>query len=702
MKKKFAILIICLVFMSLFSVPALASTESDSIPYDTYTYWTGLGGGSRKAVEIKAMYSVENVIFGEEMNVGVIEAFEDICCDNNGLIYILEGKNSKIIILNNDCSVQKVITEIKCDNGETVSFKGSEGIFVDKNNFIYIAASEQQTVFKIDFNGNLEKEYLLPDSNIIPSEFRYRPIKITVDSEGYVYILSEGSYYGALLYSPDDEFLGFYGANSVTSTIGEAITGVFEKLFVNDIKKEQSAKSLPYQFTDLIVDENNFIYTVTGSTKAGAKGQIRKLNPGGKNVLSSDSVNYADDNASIQIGEGWYGSNLSRIAISGDFIYALDTSYGKVFMYNVKNELMCIFGCGLNEGIQKGSFSAAKAIEVYEDTVYVIDQNKNCLTVFKPTEYGKLVMTASSKVIISDYLNAQTDWENVLKQDSNNQLAYRYLSKAEYTKGDYKAAMSYAKQGADREIYGQAFEIYRNRLLKDNFLLIIILAVVAIAVIAVLLVFKRKKSIKLIKNEKTKLMFSTMFHPFDSYNEIKYKDKGSLVLAVVLLVLYFVTEVIKTTKGGFMYTYFDASSFNSLYVLLRTSGIIVLWTVTNWAVSTLFGGIGKIKEIFIVACYSLMPMIFSNLFRVMATNVLAASEAQFLDILSYIFMFYTLVLIAIGTIIIQDFDFGHFAGTTVLTIVGMLIVIFVIFIAWLIIQQLFGFIMTLFNEIIYR
>ena len=699
MKNKIAFLIICLIFVSLFSFTATASTESDSIPHDTYTYWTGLSGGGRKAVEIKSMYSVDKVIFSEEMNVGEIEAFEDICCDKNGNIYILEGKTSKIIILNKDFNVQNVITEIKYANGENVSFKGSEGIFVDNNNDIYIAAAEQQTVFKVNSNGNYIKEYLLPDSNIIPSEFRYRPIKITVDRKGYVYILSEGSYYGALLYSPDDEFLGFYGANSVTSSITEAITGVFKKMFVNDIKKEQSSKALPYQFTDLVVDNNNFIYTVTGSTKAAAKGQIRKLNPGGKNVLDSDSVNYVDDNASIKIGEGWHGSNLSRIAISGDYIYALDVTYGKIFMYNVKNELMCIFGCGLNEGDQKGSFSGAKAIDVYENSVYVIDSNRNCLTVFKPTEYGNLVMTASSKVIKSDYLSAEDDWARILRQDTNNQLAYRYLAKAEYTKGNYKAAMSYAKQGADREIYGQAFEVYRNKLLKDNFLLIIIIAIV---VIVILVVLKRIKSVSLIKRKKTKLMFSTLFHPFESFKEIKYKNEGSLLLAVILLVLYFVTEVLKTTKGGFMYTYFDASSFNALYVLMRTIGIIVLWTITNWAVSTLFGGIGKMKEIFIVACYSLMPLIFFNLFSVLATNVLATSEAQFLDVLSYAFMFYTLVLIAIGTIIIHDFDFGHFTGTTVLTIVGMLIVVFVIFIAWLIIQQLFGFLMTLFNEIIYR
>lgn len=702
MKKIIAILLVCLSLLSLFSLPVFALTDVYDIPYESYTYWTGLGAGERKPVQIKSLYSVEKVLFGEEMGIGEIQSFEDICCDKDGLIYILEGKSSKIVVLNRDLSTRKVISEIIKENGESESFVGSEGIFVDSYGYIYIAASEQQKAFKINIDGVLLKEYVLPDSKIIPSDFRYRPIKITVDSRGYVYILSEGSYYGAILYSPDDEFLGFYGANSVKSTIVEAISSVFQKIFVNDVKKEQSLKSLPYQFTDLVVDENNFIYTVTGSTKAEATGQVRKLNPGGKNVLASDGINYADDNASLKIGESWKGVNLSRIAVSDDFIYVLDSTYGKIFMYNVRNELIGVFGGGLSTGMQKGSFVGAKAVAVYDDKVYVIDYKKNTLTVFAPTEYGKLVMTASSKVIDSDYIGAQGEWESVLEQDANNQLAYRYIAKAEHTKGNYTIAMDYAKKGADREIYGQAFEVYRNNLLKKNFGFVVLLVVVIIAIIVALLIYKHKKSIVFIKNEKIKYLFSSILHPFDSFNEIKYKHKGSLWLSVIMLLLYFVTEVLRVTKGGFMYTYFDAANFNALFVLLRTMGIVLMWTFINWAVSTLFGGIGRIKEIFTVTCYSLMPIIIGNIISIFATNLLVVNEAQFLDVLTTALMLYTFVLIAIGTIIIHDFDFKHFVGTTILTVVGIIIVVFVLFIAWLIVQQLFGFLLTIFNEIIYR
>lgn len=704
MKKITNLFLSCLIFILCFTFSvSAATTDIDEIPYESYIYWEGLEGENRKAVQVKQMFDVSEVIYPFDIGISDIEQFVDVCCDKDGKIYLLDGKGGKIVVLNKDYSLNTVISEIHNSSGESVNFQNSEGIFVDKNSFIYIAGGANSCVWKIDINGNIIKEFLLPDSNIIPSNFRYIPIKVTVDSRGYVYILSDGSYYGAILYSPEDEFLGFYGANTVTSTVTQAIQQLFTRLFTNDVKKSQSTKALPYQFTDLVSDDENFIYTATGATEVSAKGQIKRLNPGGKNVFNSNEINYADDNASIEYYGLWVGNNLSELAVSGDYIYALSTSYGKVFVYNTKNEMICVFGGGITEGAQRGTFVSASAIEAYEDSVFVLDSDKNSLTVFKPTEYGNLVKSASSKCIKSDYLGAKGEWQSILNQDKNNQLAYKYLAKAAYTQEDYKTAMEYAKIGANREVYEQAFEFYRDDFLRNNFIWIILaVAVFAVAVVFIVLIIRKRRVVLFRKNPKFKLVFSTLTHPFDTYTTIKYKNQGSLLISISLLIIYFVTEVTKTTHGGFIYTYFDPSTFNALFVLSKTVGLIVLWTVVNWAVSTLFGGIGKIKELFIVTCYSLLPMIFGNLISVIATNVLTTSEAEFLNVALKILIVYSLYLIAIGTIIVHDFSFSRFFATATLTLFGMAIVIFVGFLVWMIIQQMLGFIATIINEIIYR
>ena len=45
-------------------------------------------------------------------------------------------------------------------------------------------------------------------------------------SYGYTYVLSDGSYYGALLYTADNTFSGFYGANKVKGTLTDALSSL--------------------------------------------------------------------------------------------------------------------------------------------------------------------------------------------------------------------------------------------------------------------------------------------------------------------------------------------------------------------------------------------------------------------------------------------------------------------------------------------
>ena len=129
---------------------------------------------------------------------------------------------------------------------------------------------------------------------------------------------------------------------------------------------------------------------------------------------------------------------------------------------------------------------------------------------------------------------------------------------------------------------------------------------------------------------------------------------------------------------------------------------MVLWTLVNWAVGVLFGGLGKIRNIFIVITYSFAPLIVSNILYTVLSNVMLESEAGFLNIMVTLFWIYTLFLIVAGTVKIQDFSFGRFVGTSVLTVIGILIVIFLVFCIFLLMQQCVMFFGTIVNEIIYR
>lgn len=691
------ILGLCLLFS--FTVSA---ADVDEIPYKSYTYWVDYNTNDKTAVFSKPMYEVEKVIDSAAIGTDDKSKLSDVAVFD-GKTYILDSGSSKIYVLDSKYKLIKSLGKLEF-NGESLVFTDAQGIYVDKSGLIYIADTENGRVIVLNYNGTVERLLLLPDSPLIPTGFQYRPIKVAVDSKGYTYIASDGSYYGAILYSPQMEFLGFFGANTVKTTVLGALQSLWKRLTSNDIKRATDELSLPYVFTDIVVDSENFIYTATG--KSGddeiQHGQIRRFNSGGKDILNASDINFADS----QVGNYQYSKQIQSLGCldvdSDGFLYALDTTTGRIFWYDAGCNLLSVFGGSIGDGEQKGTFILPTAIAVNGTDVLITDGTGKSLTVFSETEYGTLVRNAQLITLKGDFAAAKEPWEQVVSQDINNQLGYRGLAKAYYDLGEYDKAMEYAKLGVDRETYAKAFELTRTRVLESNFYLIAAVVVLLVAAIVVWSVLKRKKGIVLIKNVKLKTALSSVAHPVESFRLIKEKGEGSVIISVVILVLFYVITVLNDTLGGFAFTVFDSESYNAIYVFLSTVGLIVLWTVSNWLVCTLAGGIGKMKEIFIVTCYSLSPILFAKTVRLILTHILVPSEGAFLDIFVVICTAYAALMLIIGIMRIHDYEFGRFLGTTIFTVIGMLIIVFLLFLVFLISQQLFAWLKTLYIELRYR
>lgn len=710
---------------------AAVSEKSDEVGYNTYTYWYEFVGKTRKAVYSKPMYEVYKVFSSHDLGCSSSSSFTDVCTSASGKTYLLDGNASTIHIVdeNYNHDSEKVISYVEDNDRNRYYFNRAQGIFVDKHENIYIAATEHGCVYKCDIDGKLIKKYVLPsktenNGNLIPDGFNYRPQKVAVDNDGYIYILSQGSYYGAILYAPDDEtnegqnnFLGFYGANDVPATITQALMTLWNRLFVNNAKRSAMVSSLPYTFSDLWVDQEGFVYTVTGNTgELSPKGQVKRLNPGGSNVLSkSDETNFVDEGLGRDFTGANQFQNLKGVAVDKQgFIHVADSTYGRILIYDKDCTMLSALGGG-KEGRQDGTFMSISDISynINNDDIVVADSNGQfgSLTIFRITEYGKLVKSAQAKTVVGEYEDAEEEWKQVLALDGNCQVAYSGLAKANYIKGKactdeaeakefFEKSIELAKQGYDRETYALAFGAIRTELIRDNFTWIMLIIVLIIAAVIALLVYSTKHPIRLIKNEKVHLATTIMTHPFDNFREIKEKGLTSFPVCLVIIVLFYVFTVFETTAGGFAFVYFDPASYNALLILAKTVGLVILWTVANWAVCTLMGGKGKVKEIFTVICYSLIPMLLSSIVFVVCSNFLVPDEAAFLTVLTTACTLYSLLLIVAGSMIVHDYSFGKFLWSSILTLFGCAIVVFMIVTVIILMQQTWGFLITIGSEII--
>ena len=707
MKKRLALLIASLILV--FSIcPKVSAKSNDEVPYDTYVYWEK--DEEREAVEIRSVYEVYKKLDGNSLGTEAFEMPTDIDCDKDGNLYILDGDNSRIVVVDSNMSLLRIIGETEYNN-ETINFAGAKGIYIKEDGCIYVADTNGKRILVFNADGSFKQIIGLPEASVIPEDFNYAPIKVLTDSRDYIYVLSSGSYYGALVYSDSGEFLGFYGANSVKSDVLDALGKLWDRLTQTDAKRASSVQKLPYQFISMDIDDSDFIYTLTGLTDSiwdVGTGQIRRLNPAGNNILkdkngeNSDSLNFADESKLLNDSGHPVLTSFSKLCVDSDgFVYAVDTTYGHIFIYDNMCNSFAVFGGGFGEGNQEGTFIRPESIAVHGDFLYVLDSLDASVTTFRLTEYGKLYKQAQSLTLNGKYNDSEKLWQQVLAQDKNNLLAYRGLSKVALLNEDYDSAIKYSRLGFDQEDYAIAFEQKRSEFISDNIWWMLLIAVAIIGVV-VWQMLRRKAEEKKVKSGNFTFALSTVIHPFDAFYRMKFKGEGSVLAALIVLILFYVSKVLSDIYSGFTFKIFEAATYNAFETLLGSVGIALLFVIVNWGVCVLAQGKGRLKEIFMVTCFALIPEIINAVLQLALTNILVPEEATILTIITVVCHIVAAVVLCIGIMTIHEYDFFKFLGTSVLTLLGMFLVVFIIFMLFILFQELFTFIGSLFTEIFYR
>ena len=700
------VLLLMGLFVSGGSIPASAESVDD-VPYTNYTYWEN--GGTKIPVATKAVFQAFDTLTGEECGIGSFKELQYMSVYDD-ILYVLDSANGRIVQFDSSYNVVGQI-ESFTHGDEVLTFQGAKGMFVDETG-LYVADTVGKRVLCTQ-NGEVFQVIEKPADTAVSGTFNFAPTRLIRDRSGYYYVLCEGSYYGMMVFTEKYEFCGFFGANSVTSSLGAALTDFISGLFETEEKHAASVQALPYTMLDVCIDADGFITTINDEKWSG---QIRRYGLSGTNILkkssgfsyvSTNSFNFADNPPVYRDVTSTYGTYIycAYNAITCDrdgFYYVVDGARGRIYVYDTDVNLLSVFGGGLNNGTQLGTFISPSAITVYGDDLLVSDFSTGKITVFRLTDYGKLLKQADSLTVDCQYTEAKPYWEQVFAQDRNCQLAYKGLAKAALEEGDYKKAMELSEQAFDQVTYAKAFEQVRDQFIHDNFWWILILCLIAVGALAAFLIISRRRTILIIRNRKLNLALSVLAHPIASFNEMKQKKLCSVPIAIVFLAIFFVTSVLKTMYGGFMYGRADLSQYNALIELVGTVGVVLLWTAANWLCCSLFQGKGDMKEIFCVSCYALMPVILFNIVYLVLSNFLVPTVNSSFDIISTICYGLTVIHLLLGMTIVHDFSFFKSMAMAVLILLGMFVIAFVIFVMLSLSQNLLNFVVQIFNEVTMR
>lgn len=505
-------------------------------PYTGYNYdWWG------DPVPSQNGYVVDQIYTGNDMGAGSLTEPSDMFfSDNNDLFiadtsYKAEGATDtmkgRIVVTDSDFNLKYTVesldfsaveewyslkeselktgavTQADFNKFTNPYFNGPTGVYVDIDEgkeTIYVAdnANDRVVQFTVDKIGSdehklavgkVEMVFTRPKSNMYDSSITFNPDKVLVDAAKNVYICIKSITKGAVVFSKEGDFNGYFGANRVEAT-GEVLMNAFWKLIFNREQAKRMRRSVPVEISNFDIDEDNFIYTVTES-KTVTTDVLKKLNSAGTNIFTN--LGYSDytfgDALTKYYRNKTYTSQITDVDIGENgVINLLDVATGRVFQYDDECQLLFIFG-GI--GQQKGTFTTPNAVESLGDKIYVLDGRKASVTVFKQTEFGAIVHNAITLFNRGKYEEARQPWEEAIRRDSNYWLAYIGLGNAYLNEGDYDTAMKYFYYNS-KSGYNDAFKSWRMNFIRDNFTLFAVIIIVLLIAIYVFSSWKNKRRLK--------------------------------------------------------------------------------------------------------------------------------------------------------------------------------------------------------------
>lgn len=678
-----------------------AAADGSNVVYDGYTYNYYLN-----TKESPAAFLLERTIGAENMNGTAFSGVDDIDTSSDGRIFIVDSVESRVNVVDSEgvylYSVKLLRNpdgKIALDEaGNQIMLTSPEGVWVhEKEQEIYIADTGAGRIVVLNLEDYALKR-IIERPAALSGDTVFKPSKITVDLANRIYVVVQSSYEGILELTAEGEFSGYYGVNVPQYSIMD----YFWKSVSSDEQKAQMAKSYAPAFNNITLDGEGFVMAVTYDSSA--QDSVFRLNSKGENVLREK------ENLPV-VGDTWYihaddpASQFVDIAVTDYGTYAvLDRTKGRIFLYNFDGELLNVFG---STGNLKGEYKEPVAVAWLGDKLVTADKTLKCVYILSPTAFGKAVLEGNENYYYGNWDEALQAFEKAVALNANYEVAYSGIGKNYLMKNDYKTAMYYFKLGNNREFYSKAYNGYRGEWLESHFG--VIMTVLVLLVAAVLLSEIRyhtghaaKKTQPRLTGGKLYYLRRSMIHPFDAFYEMRFRGKGSLIAAVISIVLFGILQCVRYQYTGFIMNRAQVAGMNSLSVFATWVAGIILFIASNWAVTTLLNGKGGMADITEVVGYSLVPVELAMILHIILSNFVILEEGMIINVLVGIGIVWFLFMVIAGLCTIHEYGLGKNIASILLSFVAAAIIIFLGVLFFTLIEQMITFIVDVAREFIRR
>ena len=711
MKRITSVLLILLSFVMLASVMTIGGGASSA--YQTYTF--SIDGDALYSPDAySAVKTVDYAQMGLDVN---LKNPSDLVTGKNNKVYIADTGNNRVLVLDRYLKFQFEITEFINTQGNPDSLEAPRGVFIT-DDAIWVCDTGKSRLICFDLQGNFQYIIDKPESQLFTST-SFQPIAMAIDQYGRIYVVDGQGTQGIIVMDSTGEFVGFIGAQAISLSAWDIIW----RRFRTDEQEKITASQQSPPYNNITITEEGFIYITTSEidqkkvasaikskTSKGEYLPVKLLNPAGDEIMRRNGFWPPAGELSHKIYGGATAATPSKIvdvAVGPEKTWSIiDQDRGKIYTYDFNGNLLFAFG---DQGRVLGSISNVAAITYQEDTMLILDKDKNNIIVYERTEYGDLLLKAIAAENSLDYNYAIECWESVLQRNSNFDAAYVGIGNALYRSGEYEQALEYYEVAYETSNWSNSYQEVRKEWMSTWFLLVLLIIVVVIVAVIKFFGWAAKVNKRVATDGNARKTFGqellygfyVIFHPFDGFYDLKHEHRGSVRAALVFIALTIVAFFYQGIGQGYVLN--PTGSYATIFS--QAISVLVplfLFVLANWCLTTLFEGEGSFKDIFIACSYSLLPLIMLIIPATLCSNWVTNTEKDIITMLGTVAFLWVAILLFFGTMVTHDYSMGKNFVTILGTVVAMAFIVFIVLLFSMLLSKLVSLVTNIVTELQYR
>ena len=191
-------------------------------------------------------------------------------------------------------------------------------------------------------------------------------------------------------------------------------------------------------------------------------------------------------------------------------------------------------------------------------------------------------------------------------------------------------------------------------------------------------------------------------HPFDGFWDLIHEKKGSIAAANTFLILFLLIRVLKLIATNFQFISAPIQHINVFEEMGSLLLPFIVLCVANWAMTTLFEGKGRFKDIYMGMCYALVPYILIQLPLVGISHVISFDEYAYYSVLASISVLWCAGLAFVGLMQVHDYSAGKTVVFIIATIFGAMVIFFLVLVFFSLLSDAVGYFVSLYREVVFR